>query len=90
MAYGTPETAFHHTATYQGNAYAAGIGAIQFMLENDLCPLDLKKGKIIMDAMKEAQKKSPGIIKDVRGRGCLIGVEFEPVRADLADKYGAN
>lgn len=91
-AYGTPETAFHHTATYQGNAYAcaAGIGAIQYMLENDLCAMALEKGKIITDAMLEAQRKYPGIIKEVRGRGCLIGVEFEPVKPELAEKYGAN
>jgi putrescine aminotransferase len=91
-AYGTPETAFHHTATYQGNAYAcaAGIGAIQFMLENDLCSLALEKGAVIMDAMKRAQRQYPGIIKDVRGRGCIIGVEFEPTRPGLENTYGAN
>jgi putrescine aminotransferase len=91
-AYGTPETAFHHTATYQGNAYAcaAGIASIQFMLENDLCSMALQKGRVIMEAMREAQKKYPGIIKEVRGRGCLIGVEFEAVRPELAAKYGDN
>jgi putrescine aminotransferase len=91
-AYGSAETAFHHTATYQGNAIAAaaGIAALQFMIENDLCTAALEKGKIIKDAMLEAQKKYPGIIKEVRGRGCLIGVEFEPVQAGLAEKYGAN
>jgi putrescine aminotransferase len=91
-AYGTPETAFHHTATYQGNAYAcaAGIAAIQFMLENDLCSLALEKGRVILEAMKEAQQKYPGIIKEVRGRGCLIGVEFEAVKPELAVQYGEN
>jgi putrescine aminotransferase len=91
-AYGTPETAFHHTATYQGNAYAcaSGIGAIQYMLENDLCSLALEKGEIITKAMRKAQEKYPGIIKEVRGRGCLIGVEFEPVKGELQEKYGAN
>ncbi|MDR2892740.1 MAG: aminotransferase class III-fold pyridoxal phosphate-dependent enzyme [Deltaproteobacteria bacterium] len=91
-AYGTPETAFHHTATYQGSAYAcaAGIGALQFMLENDLCGEAEKKGKIIKEAMLAAQKKYPGIIKEIRGRGCLIGVEFNPTKAGLEDKYGPN
>jgi len=91
-AYGTPETAFHHTATYQGNAYAcaAGIAAVQFMLESDLCSLALEKGAVITAAMKEAQKKYPGIIKEVRRRGCLIGVEFEPVKPELQEQYGAN
>ncbi|GHU97831.1 aminotransferase [Spirochaetia bacterium] len=89
-AYGSPETAFHHTATYQGNAYAcaAGIAAIQFMLENDLPAKALENGKFIMDAMNAAWKKYPGIIKDVRGKGCLIGVEFENVPADKKEKYG--
>jgi putrescine aminotransferase len=92
-AYGTPETAFHHTATYQGNAIgcAAGIASLQYMLENDLCSAAEKNGKIIKDAMLEAQKKYPGVIKEVRGRGCLIGVEFEPVQgAALVEKYGDN
>jgi putrescine aminotransferase len=91
-AYGTAETAFHHTATYQGNAIAcaAGIASLQYMIENDLCSAAQEKGKIIKDAMLEAQKKYPGIIKEVRGRGCLIGVEFEPVKDSLKEKYGEN
>jgi putrescine aminotransferase len=91
-AYGAPETAFHHTATYQGNAYAcaAGIAALQYMLENDLCSAALEKGAIIKNAMLEAQKKYPGVIREVRGRGCLIGVEFEPVSEPLKAQYGEN
>jgi len=91
-AYGIPETCFHHTATYQGNAYAcaAGIAAIQFMIENDLAAKARENGKFIMDSMNEAWKKYPGIIKDVRGKGCLIGVEFENIPDDKKEKYGAD
>ncbi|MDR1611355.1 MAG: aminotransferase class III-fold pyridoxal phosphate-dependent enzyme [Planctomycetota bacterium] len=91
-AYGTPETAFHHTATYQGCAYAAasGIAALQFIIENDLPGMANEKGKVIFDAMKATKEKYPGIIKDVRGKGMIIGVEFEPTKPGLEDKYGAN
>ena len=40
--------------------------------------------------MLAAQKKYPGIIKEARGRGCLIGVEFEPVKDSLKEQYGEN
>jgi len=43
-----------------------------------------------MDSMNEAWKKYPGIIKDVRGKGCLIGVEFENIPADKKEKFGAD
>ena len=91
-AYGTPETAFHHTATYQGNAYAcaAGIGALQYLLENDMASAANEKGAIIQKAMRDAKEKYPGIIKEIRGRGCLIGVEFEPTTPGLEDKFGPN
>ena len=89
-AYGTPETAFHHTATYQGNAYAAaaGIASLQYMIENDLCGEAERLGKLITDGITATAAKYPGIIKEVRGRGCIIGAEFEPVAPELQDRYG--
>jgi len=91
-AYGSPQTAFHHTATYQGNAYAcaAGIASIQYMLEHDLSAKAIENGQFIVNAMNEAWKKYPGIIKDVRGKGCLIGVEFENIPEDKKHKYPNN
>jgi putrescine aminotransferase len=60
------------------------------MIENDLPSKALENGKFIMDAMNEAWKKYPGIIKDVRGKGCLIGVEFENIPEDKKEKFGAD
>lgn len=91
-AFGTPETCFHHTATYQGNAYgcAAGTAAIQYMIEHDLCSFALEQGEKIRNAMLSMQDQYPSIIKEVRGRGCLIGIEFEDTKPEHADKYGFN
>jgi len=60
------------------------------MLEHDLAGKARENGQFIMNAMNEAWKKYPGIIKDVRGKGCLIGVEFENIPEDKKQKYPNN
>ena len=40
--------------------------------------------------MLSMQDQYPSIIKEVRGRGCLIGIEFEDTKPEHADKYGFN
>lgn len=90
LAYGSRETCFHHTATYQNNALcaAAGIASIQYILENDLCNQALEKGNYFMAALKKTQQKYPQIVKEVRGRGLMIGMEFFPMKKGLEEKFG--
>lgn len=89
-AYGSPETCFHHTATYQNNALcaAAGIASLQYILENDLCGQARLKGDYFMAALKKIQQEYPNIVKEVRGRGLMIGMEFMPMKKGLEAKYG--
>jgi len=78
-AYGTPETAFHHTVTFGNNSLgcAAGIAALEYILKNDLVTEAGKKGEYMIGKLKEVQDKYPDIIKEVRGKGLMIGVEFQ-------------
>ncbi len=89
-AYLSEETAMHHTATYQENhlCAAAGNAAIQFVLENDLITAAAEKGKYMLEGLKKLQEKYPKIIKDVRGRGLMIGVEFFDVPPGKEAEFG--
>lgn len=89
-AYGSVETCYHHTATYQENGLscAAGLGALQFILENDLINATAEKGEYMMKRLKEVQAKYPKLIKEVRGKGLMIGIEFNEVEESKKSKLG--
>lgn len=91
-AYASEETCFHHTATYQENAMscAAGNAALQFIYENDLISAAAEKGDYFMKGLKKLQEKYPKIIKEVRGKGLMIGVEFFEVPAGKEADFGSH
>jgi putrescine aminotransferase len=69
---------FLHSSTFGGNplACAAGIAAINVMLEEDLAGQADEKGKYLMKRLGALQALHPDILKIVRGKGLLIGLEF--------------
>lgn len=87
-AFGGPERCTLHTSTFGGNARAcaAGIAAIQVMLDEDLASQARKKGAYLLQGLKELQRKYPSFIKEVRGRGLLIGVEFNRISGGVLNK----
>ncbi|MDZ7378569.1 MAG: putrescine aminotransferase [candidate division KSB1 bacterium] len=72
------ENPFLHSSTFGGNplACAAGIAAINVMLEEDLPRQAAEKGEFLMKRLRALQALYPEIIKVVRGKGLLIGLEF--------------
>lgn len=77
-AYGSVEKAFLHTSTFGGNtlACAAGMASIKYIVENDLPNKAKEKGEYFLKKLNELKEKYP-VIKDARGRGLMIGLEFE-------------
>jgi len=69
---------FLHSSTFGGNplACAAGIAAINVMLEEDLAGQAAEKGNYLMKRLRALQAMHPEILKAVRGKGLLIGLEF--------------
>jgi putrescine aminotransferase len=69
---------FLHSSTFGGNplACAAGIAAINVMLEEDLATQAAEKGQYLMKRLGELQAAHPDILKAVHGKGLLIGLEF--------------
>jgi len=65
-----------HTTTFGGNplACAASIAAIEFMQENNLAELAAENGAYFMKKLQAIQSEK---IREVRGRGLMIGVELK-------------
>jgi 4-aminobutyrate aminotransferase / (S)-3-amino-2-methylpropionate transaminase / 5-aminovalerate transaminase len=65
------------SSSYGGNplAAAAGLGAVEIILEENLVERSARVGALMLDCLRELQDKYR-FIGDVRGRGLLIGVEL--------------
>ena len=72
------ENPFLHSSTFGGNplACAAGIAAINVMLEEDLPQQAADKGAYLMKQLRSLHALYPDVLKEVRGQGLLIGMEF--------------
>jgi 4-aminobutyrate aminotransferase-like enzyme len=65
------------STSYGGNpmACAAALASIEVIEEEDLCQRSAHLGEILLKRMKEMESTYP-IIGDVRGLGCLLGIEL--------------
>jgi len=69
---------FVHSSTFGGNPIScvAGIAAIDVMLQEELPRQAAEKGAYLLKHLKALQALHPEVVKDVHGKGLLIGVEF--------------
>ncbi len=88
------EAKYGMLGTTFGGAYLACVAAkvvAEEIVERDLLANVNAQSDYLMDALKQLQSKYPTVIKDVRGRGLMIGLElFEsaaPVRGALVKKH---
>ncbi len=88
QAYGGFERCMLHTSTFGGNtrAMAVGITAIQIMIEEGLELQSQEKGTYLLRELQQLQERYPAFIKEVRGRGLMIGVEFNQLTGGVLDK----
>lgn len=76
--YGGMDKALLHTSTFGGNnlACAAGIAALKVIVEKNLAKEAEEKGEYLLSKLQELKGRYP-IIKEVRGRGLMIGLELK-------------
>ena len=90
-AYGGIEKCLLHTSTFGGNTWAAvaGLATLEVIYEENLSARAAELGEYLMTGLRRLQARYP-IIRDVRGRGLLVGIEFEqPAKGVLAKVAGA-
>ena len=66
-----------HGTTYGGNplACAASYAAVRTILDENLMDKATEQGKYLIDQIRE-KAKALGVIKEIRGKGLMIGVEL--------------
>lgn len=78
-AYGTPKTALVHAqATFGGigEACVTAIEMLNTLYDEQLIDNAAETGDYLIAELKRLQAKYPKIIKDVRGQGFMVGLEF--------------
>jgi 4-aminobutyrate aminotransferase-like enzyme len=65
------------STSYGGNpmACAAALASIEVIEEENLCERSARLGKLLLERMKPWEKKY-SIVGEVRGLGCLLGIEL--------------
>ncbi|HKX19345.1 MAG TPA: aspartate aminotransferase family protein [bacterium] len=67
-----------HSSTFGGNPLAcrAAIATLEVLVEERLADRAEALGARFIDRLRAVQARHPAIVRDVRGRGLMIGVEF--------------
>lgn len=75
---GLIEAPFLHTSTFGGNqmACAAGLAAINAIKEEDLLARAKSAGAYLKAGLLKIASEFPEVVKAVRGRGMMLGVEL--------------
>lgn len=75
---GLVEAPFLHTSTFGGNqlACAAGLAAINAIKEENLLERGAEAGAYLKAGLEKIAAEFPAVIKEVRGRGMMIGIEL--------------
>ncbi|MDA4844709.1 aspartate aminotransferase family protein [Hoeflea poritis] len=79
-AYGKPNTALiHGPATFGGigEACITSIEGLNLLYDEGLIENAAAQGDYLLRRLSELQQEYPKIIKDVRGQGLMIGLEFQ-------------
>lgn len=85
-AYGSPKAALiHGPATFSGmgEACVTAIEALHTLYDEHLIENAAEQGAYLLDRLRELQGRHPRLITDVRGRGCMVGLEFADLSAAM-------
>ena len=81
-----------HGSTFGGNplAMSAGNAVMDVMFKKSFLSNVSKNGKYFIDQLNKIKNKYPKIIKEVRGRGLLIGLSLHVNQAKFIQKLLDN
>jgi acetylornithine/succinyldiaminopimelate/putrescine aminotransferase len=82
QAYGTPKTALiHGPATFGGigEACCTSIEALNVLYDEGLIENSAQQGTYLLERLDGLREKHPKLIKEVRGQGLMVGLEFHDI-----------
>ncbi len=81
-----------HGSTFGGNplAMSAGNAVLDIMFKKSFLKDVKKKGNFFLDELQKVQNQFPKVIKSVRGKGLLIGLELHKKQSDFINKLIDN
>ncbi|MGB9867007.1 MAG: aspartate aminotransferase family protein [Bacillota bacterium] len=90
-AYGGLDRCLLHTSTFGGNTLAclAGIAALDAVTSKKLWENAAELGSYMLNRLKAITAEYP-VVKEVRGKGLLIGIEFQQPSGGLLDRLTAG
>ncbi len=79
-AYGSAQTFALHTSTFGGGslACAAGLATLRVLRDEDLCAKARARGLQLQQGLQDLADRCD-LVRGVRGRGLMLGLEFEPM-----------
>lgn len=79
-AYGSLQTFALHTSTFGGGslACAAGLAALETLQQEELAANAQRCGELLVTQLRELCQER-NCLREVRGRGLLLGLEFQPL-----------
>jgi putrescine aminotransferase len=74
----TEANPFIHANSFGGTAITClgALAAIEYIEKHNVCENAEKMGVLLMAGLRKLQAKYPDLIKEVRGKGLMIGIEF--------------
>jgi putrescine aminotransferase len=77
--YGTMDRFDLHSSTFAGNAFscAAALSTLAILRDDELCANSALRGEQLRDGLRARLADHP-LVRDVRGRGLLVGIELGP------------
>ncbi len=78
----TPGT---HGSTFGGNPLATAVGVTVFstLIEDKLAERAGRVGKLLLQGLEAIRTKHPKAVKEIRGRGLLVGLDLVPPVGDV-------
>ena len=69
-----------HASTFGGTplACAVALRILDVIERDDLAGNARRIGNFLLDRLRDLQRKYPRVLRDVRGSGLMIGIEFDP------------
>jgi len=74
-----------HGSTFGGNPFATAVGltVLTTLLEEKLPERAAKMGRVLRERLAGVQSRHKGLVKDIRSKGLLVGVDVVPPVGDV-------